>query len=75
VKGTQPGQALDVSIDGVPVATWALQTSGYRRFEADVALGAGANTVTLTHSPGSASPIEIAEWRVDVPAADAFPPR
>ena len=74
VKGRQPGQALDVRIDGAPVGKWELDTNEYRRFEADVVLRAGANAVTLAHSAGSASPIDIAEWRVEVPAADAFPP-
>ena len=67
LRGTRPGQRVEVRVDGSAVATWALDPAEDRRFEAEVALHAGANRLELLHGAGAAAPIRITEWRVDVP--------
>ncbi|HZZ95352.1 MAG TPA: hypothetical protein VFE23_22525 [Usitatibacter sp.] len=71
LRASRPGQRVEVRIGGSPIATWSLDPSTYRRFETDVELRAGANSLTLIQLPTAVGRVEIEQWRIDLPAEDA----
>ena len=64
LRGSLPGQAVEVRLDGVPIASWSLE-SEFRTFEADVTLHGAANPVVLLHS-GAQGPVDISAWKVEM---------
>ena len=66
-------QQVQVLIGAKTVAHWMIGASGaFQRFETEVQLADGDNVLTLVKT--SDAPVDIAEWRVDLPADAASGP-